>query len=248
MKLSSVKTQLIIFLTGLAIYIIAQGRGEKLIVSLIVAVVTAAAVEALAVYLKTKKFALSESSLITGLIIGLVAASNQEWWLVPAAAALAIVSKHLIRFNNKHLFNPAAMGIFLMVIIWHGQTEWHGTYLWPALVPAGLYFAWRFVKIEVLAGYLVVALSLFAITALARHDRLEHIFGYLSYFYIAIMLIEPKTSPIKVPGKYWFGAGAAAVIFILTETGVRFDAELAGLLAMNIFTPLLNGIKAKGGK
>ena len=61
------------------------------------------------------------------------------------------------------------------------------------------------------------------------------------------MVIEPKTGPAKVAGKYFFGAGIAALIFILTETGVKFDAELFSLLAMNAVVPLLNKLPLKKG-
>jgi Na+-translocating ferredoxin:NAD+ oxidoreductase RnfD subunit len=49
-------------------------------------------------------------------------------------------------------------------------------------------------------------------------------------------------------GKYLFGAGVATLIFVLTEAGVRFDAELFSLLIMNAAVPLLNRLSPiKGG-
>ena len=54
------------------------------------------------------------------------------------------------------------------------------------------------------------------------------------------MIIEPKTTPVKKLIKYLFGAGIAALIFILTEIGVSFDIELFSLLALNVSVPLFN--------
>lgn len=69
-------------------------------------------------------------------------------------------------------------------------------------------------------------------------------FGYLSYFYIFVMLIEPKTTPTRPLPKFIFGALTAVLIFIFSEIGVRFDAELATLLILNLTVPLLDKISA----
>ena len=63
--------------------------------------------------------------------------------------------------------------------------------------------------------------------------------------FIFIMVIEPKTTPVKKLGKYLFGSGIAALIFILTERGVKFDIELFSLLAMNLVVPFLNKVYVK---
>jgi Na+-translocating ferredoxin:NAD+ oxidoreductase RnfD subunit len=76
---------------------------------------------------------------------------------------------------------------------------------------------------------------------------LRHILGYLSYFYIFIMIIEPKTSPVKPGGQIIFGAGIAILIFILTEFGVKFDVELFSLLVLNIMVLLVNKVTHKKG-
>ena len=59
------------------------------------------------------------------------------------------------------------------------------------------------------------------------------------------MVIEPKTTPLNSLGKCIFGAGVAAAIFILTEAGAKFDAEIFSLLVMNAAVPLLNKLPLK---
>ena len=73
-------------------------------------------------------------------------------------------------------------------------------------------------------------------------EAINHGFLWKSYFFIFIMLIEPKTTPLRPKGKVIFGVAVAALIFILTQLGVRFDVELSSLLALNLFVPLLNKI------
>jgi len=248
-KFKSIKTQLILYLTCFAIFLAIKDRNAVFLITIIIAVISSLAVESILLYLKTKVFQISESSIITGLIVGYVLSSDEGWLRFVLASSLAILSKHLIRFQKKHIFNPAALGIFLTLIIFGASTQWKGTYLWYILLPFGFYFIYKTRKIEIIIGYAVISLALFGTQAVLEKVPLWHIFGYLSYFYILVMVIEPKTTPIKPWGKYFFGAGVAGLIFILTGLGVKFDAELFSLLIMNITVPILNKIPYnKGGK
>jgi Na+-translocating ferredoxin:NAD+ oxidoreductase RnfD subunit len=109
-------------------------------------------------------------------------------------------------------------------------------------VPIGLYFSYKIRKLELIAGYLLTALGAFGIQAIFNKVALANIFGYLNYFYIFIMLIEPKTTPIKPLAKLIFGIAIALLVFILIQLQVKFDAELAALLILNLFVPFLNKI------
>ena len=243
----SIRTQLIIYLSCFALFLMVKDRNLVIMKAIAVAVISALTLETAIIYLKNKTLQISESPIITGLIVGFVLASDQAWWKIALAALIAVISKYLIRIKDKHIFNPAAFGIFLTVILLGASTGWNGTYLWYILVPFGLYFTYKIKKLEVVYGYAAVSLVLFGAQALLHKVPLLDVFGYFSYFYIFIMVIEPKTGPAKVAGKYFFGAGIAALIFILTETGVKFDAELFSLLAMNAAVPLFNMVSFKKG-
>jgi len=239
-NLKSVKAQLILYLIGFALFLAIKNKNWAFLFTTLVAVISAVAAEAFVLYLKTKSLGITDSSIITGIIVGYVVSYDEALWKFVFAATLAILSKHLIRFEKKHIFNPAAFGIFLTLVLLGASTQWKGTYAWYILVPFGIYFARKIRKLEVVIGYAVISLLLFATQALLQKVSLWNIFGYFSYFYIFVMVIEPKTTPLNPVRKYLFGAGTAALIFILTETGIRFDAELFCLLAMNAAVPLLN--------
>lgn len=240
-NLKSIKTQLIIFLCAFALYLSFKDKDAIFLLTTLIAVVSAIGVESVVLLFKNKKLSVTDSSIISGLIIGYILSSDNPWWIFLLASLLAICSKHLIHINKRHLFNPAAVGIFLAVILFGASTQWRGTYMWHILVPFGLYFIYKIRKLEVLIGYSLTALGLFGIQAVLQKISLLNIFGYLSYFYIFIMIIEPKTTPVKPQGKFIFGIGVAVLIFVLTEIGVRLDAELCALLVLNLFVPLLNG-------
>lgn len=236
----SIKTQLIIFLSALALVLAVKDRDPHFLYSLIITVLAAAAIESLIIFLKQKIFTVTESSLITGFIVGYVLASDNLWWKLLAACALAILSKHLIRFHGKHLFNPAGFGIFFATVLLQATTQWKATYLWYVLLPFGSYFIWKVRKLELLVSYAVVSLILFGGQALFQHAPFTGVFGYFSYFYIFIMLIEPKTTPVRRLGKMLFGSVVGVLIFVLTQAGAKFDVELCALLAGNLIVPLLN--------
>ncbi len=242
-SLRPVKTQLIIFLFAFALFWAVRQRSLSFLAVLAIATSSAFLFELAFSWVQYKKIVLSSSAIISGLIIGYVLASDQAWWLFTSAAVFAITAKHLVRSNGKHLFNPAAVGIFLTVSLFHAQTQWNGTYLWYILAPAGIYFARIINKREVLLGYGVVSLLLFGTEAVLQGVPLVRIGGYLSYFFIFIMLIEPKTSAVTSLGKLFFGVGVAVLIFCFTHAGVRFGVELGSLMLMNVSVPFLNRIR-----
>jgi Na+-translocating ferredoxin:NAD+ oxidoreductase RnfD subunit len=245
LKLKSTKTQLILYLICFAIFLSFKDRETVFLITIIIAVFSALAIESAILYFKTKTFQITESSIITGLIVGYVISSDEAWFKFALASILAILSKHLISFQKRHLFNPAAFGIFLSIILLSASTQWKGTYLWYIVLPFGFYFAYKSMKIEVIIGYVITFLVLFGMQAILQKITLLDILGYNSYFYIFVMVIEPKTTPIKTAGKYLFGAGVAMLIFVLTQIGIGFDVELLSLLLMNAAVPLLNILTLK---
>ncbi len=243
----SIKAQLAIYLICFAIFLAIKDKSAIFLLTAGLAVFSALGIESVILYFRTKVWKITESSIITGLIIGYVLSSDQAWWKFSAACALAILSKHLIVFKKKHIFNPAAFGIFLTLILFGASTQWKGTYAWYILLPFGIYFAQKIGKLNIIIGYLLAFFVLFGTQAVIQKIPLGHILGYLSYFYIFVMIIEPKTSPIKPSEKIIFGVGIAVLIFIFTEIGVRFDVELFSLLILNIAVLLVNKVTFKKG-
>jgi Na+-translocating ferredoxin:NAD+ oxidoreductase RnfD subunit len=243
----SIKTQLVLFLFVLAAFLVIKDSDGAFLIAFSVCVVTAIAVEAVVLYFKNKKIQVTESAIIAGMIMGFVLSSDVVWWKLALAVTLAILSKYVLRLRNKHIFNPAALGLFLAVLVLGVSLQWKATYWWYFLVPCGIYLAYKIRKLELLAGYAGVSLLLFGGQALLHKAPILNIFGYFSYFYIFVMIIEPKTTPSDRIGKYVFGAALAGIIFILTEISVDLDVELFSLLVMNAAVPLWNKMSTKHG-
>jgi len=243
----NLKSQLILYLFALAIFIILKDKNFKFLFAIFISVFSSIFIESLILFLKGKSFIVSQSSIITGLIIGYVIASNENWVKIVLVSLLAILSKYLIKFRKRHIFNPAGFGLFLSTIFFGVSLEWHGTYLWYILIPFGIYFVYRIKRIALLLGYIGVALFLFFMKAFLSNYSLAGFLYYFSYFYIFIMLIEPKTTPVEILPQFLFGALNSILAFILTEIGVRFDVEIFSLLILNASVPLLNLLSIKKG-
>lgn len=238
----SIKVQINLFLAAFAVFLYLKEPSLAFLTGFLWAVLFSVLIEGMVLLLKTKKFQITDSALTSGLIIGYVLSSESPWWMFLAVAALTVGLKRILRFRGKNLLNPAAFGIFLAVLLLKGYTEWKGAYEWYLLIPVGLYIVNKIKKMEVVWGYLVISLLLFIPQALAQGVSLLNIPGYFNYFFIFIMLIEPKTTPPTRWPKVAFGAGVALLVFLLTEGGFRYEPELFALLVLNALVPFLNKI------
>ena len=245
MNIRSIKTQVILFLSVFGLFLVAKEQRGIFLSALVITTLAAVITEVCWAGIIKKKFLISDSAMITGLIVGFVVRSEEPWWILALVSFFAISSKYVIRFNDKHIFNPAAFGILVGIFLFKIDTQWAGTYYWYVLVPAGIYISYRIRKLPLHISYGIAALGLFALQAIQHSVPIATIFGYLSYFFIFIMLIEPKTTPVTLGGKVVFGTLMGGVIFLLTEWGISIDAELSALLLCNVAVPMLNLIKRK---
>ena len=244
MNIKSIKVQLGVFLLLFSAYITFLEKDAGFLLTIGISVMSAVLVDSVASYLRKKEFVLTESSIITGLIIGYVLSNSQAWWITALASVVAISSKHLIRFKSRHVFNPAGFGVLMAVFLLGASTEWKGAYLCYIIIPFGIYFSFKIRKLELVAGYFTASLILFGSQALIQRVNILDVFGYLNYFFIFIMLIEPMTTPVYRAGKIMFGLGLGALVFILYLFGIK-EAELLALLFFNLSTPLLNKVRGK---
>lgn len=241
-NLKSIKVQVNLFLAAFALFLYIKEPRLALITGFAWAILFSILIDAAILYFKTKKFQITDSALTSGLILGFVFSSESPWWLFLAVASLTMGLKYALRFHGKNLLNPAALGIFLAVLLLKGYTEWKGAYTWYILLPAGFYIVNKIRKTEIVLGYLGMSLLLFIPQALIQGTPLTDIPGYFNYFFIFIMLIEPKTTPATLGAKILFGVGVALVVFLLTEWAFPYEPELFALLLLNALAPFLNKI------
>ena len=171
--------------------------------------------------------------LITGLLVHPVSIS--ELWQPALAAVLVMGVKFWPNFRRQPIFNPAALGLLVasfagVFVSWWGAS--FGLLALVLVVLTGLYATWRFRK-----WYLVLTFLILNAIWVCLGDSLESVkFIYTDatiYFLVMVMLLEPKTSPIK---KYpQIMAGVIAVIFYRVGINVGIpNVELWMILLINV--------------
>lgn len=147
----------------------------------------------------------SESSYITAFILFFLLEPSLTLtgmaWIV-AAGFVAMISKYVFAYRNKHLFNPAAFAALALSLAGSGVVIW-----WVAcpelIVPVailGLLLVRKIRRFDMFAAFLLAA----AVTGVAyalyyQYDPVgllrQYILSWPLVFFGAIMLTEPATTP-----------------------------------------------------
>ncbi|MFZ5501996.1 MAG: electron transport complex subunit RsxD [Pseudomonadota bacterium] len=147
---------LLALIPGIALYVWCYG--PAIVVSIILASITALATEAAMLKLRNRPiapFLKDNSALLTGWLLALSIPPLAPWWLVVVGTAFAIViAKHLYGGLGNNLFNPAMVGYAVLIISFPVQmTQWlspHGlgqvelefadqlAYIFAGVLPDGL--------------------------------------------------------------------------------------------------------------
>lgn len=188
------------------------------------------------------------SPIITSLSLCLLLRTG-ELWIALLAAVVAISSKFILRINNKHIFNPANIGIILVIYVtdaaWISPGQW-GNGLWFTLLLACLaglvlYRANRYdVSITFLSIY---SLCLFGRAwwlgdpwAIPWHQLQS---GTLLLF-VFFMISDPKTIPNHQFARVVFASATAFFAYFLQFECFLTTGLLLSLTIMCLFTPILD--------
>lgn len=164
-------------------------------------------------------------------------------WLSIGAAVLAVASKYLIRFNGKHIFNPANFGLVIMAILftdaWISPGQWGAAPIFAILL-AGLGGAvtgkakrWD-VSLAFLGFYgafvLGRAVWLGDPLAIPLHQMQSGALLIFAFF----MISDPKTTPNARSGRIVYAALVASIGFTI-QFGFYNSAGI--ILALIITAP-----------
>ncbi len=199
------------------------------LIHIILTSVSAPAFDLAGNYLKSKKLLFPKSGLITGLILANITSPSQLHIALLASLA-AIASKHIVKLNRRHIFNPAASGALIAGFLGLGVSWW-----------AANPFSFLFIYPALLARRLYMALSFFALW-LAFHFASSgelHILNWSLAFFAFAMATDPATIPVPKKAQM---AGGFLLAILVTLLSMQFEdtAFLAGLLAVNAFKRLFD--------
>lgn len=170
------------------------------------------------------------SAYITGISVGILLRSP-AFWPYAACAAIAIMSKYVLRFRGRHLFNPSNFGIsvvlFLlpatvaMLSIQWGNNMWSLITIWIL----GAIIIWRVNRFNITLTYVVSFLILAVIRAQIIHEpvlsEISPLTGPEYQLFIFFMITDPKTTVRSKKGQC-----LVAFLVALLEMFFRLDQSV----------------------
>jgi Na+-translocating ferredoxin:NAD+ oxidoreductase RnfD subunit len=187
--------------------------------------------------------------------------SLRGWWIFAAAAAVSLLSKHVIRVHGRHVFNPSNLGLVLCFLVlgvnraepldfwWAPMSAWMGLAL-GIIVAGGLVILLRLRLLEIAAGFWLAFAAGLGVLAASGHAmtapwHLGPITG--GYFwwllvsspellvFLFFMITDPKTIPSSRAGRraYALGLGLLAALLIAPQR-TEFGSKVALLGALTL--------------
>lgn len=184
------------------------------------------------------------SALLTGLLIGLILAPQEGGLVACLAGSIGVAGKYLLRLKRLHIFNPAALGLLAVYVLYSTGQSWWGAL--PdmragvlVLIVTGYLVAGRANKLPAVLAFLFTYFSLFTIVALFfGQTSLAEVFRTplvnTALFCAAFMVSDPPTSPVRYSEQLVYGLTIAAISFLtyMLTRGVYYP--LVGLLGGNV--------------
>jgi Na+-translocating ferredoxin:NAD+ oxidoreductase RnfD subunit len=209
----------------------------------LLAIVTSLVVESVLSRLVTGKFVNLASAYISGISVGILVRSP-EYWPYALCAAIAIVSKYVIRWRGRHIWNPSNFAICVMLILAPEvfttlSVQW-GNNFWPMMIVwiVGCLITWRVGRIHI-TGIYVVSFVAFAflrsfMTGHAFLAEVAPITGPMYQLFIFFMITDPKTTVRSFKGQCW-----VAFLIACAEMVLRLEQNIhAPYYALCIVGPI----------
>lgn len=173
------------------------------------------------------KWPILASAYITGISVGILVRSPAVWpYLV--CAVVSIMSKYVLRVNNRHIWNPSNFGISVLLFLAPETVatlsiQW-GNYLLPMIVIwiLGSIIIARLKRFHITGTYVACFIA-FAfvrsfITGSPWQSEIAPLTGPMYQLFIFFMITDPKTT---VKSKKWQRIVVAIVAFV--EMILRLD-------------------------
>jgi hypothetical protein len=258
------------------------------IAQILVTLGVCAAAEIAIVYRQQRVIMWPASALLTGNSVAFILRVNGtqhgDWWSLNgiwffiAAALLGLLSKYVVVFGKRHLYNPSNLGLVLVLLV-AGAANVFPQYLWwgpmnPAvifalalIVAGGLWILRPLNMLPMVAAFLVTFDLLVGLLARTGHcfDAVWHsgpvcgtdywlnICGSPELLvFVFFMISDPRTAPTTPNARIAYGIGIAALAgLLILPQPAEFGikvALLAALTAVCTFVPLMDSIARRIAK
>ncbi|HLH04276.1 MAG TPA: RnfABCDGE type electron transport complex subunit D [Bryobacteraceae bacterium] len=200
---------------------------------------------ALLIYRKIPNLA---SAYITGISVGILLRSP-EFWPYTLCSVLAIMSKYVLRWRGRHLWNPSNFAISAMLLLTPEyvatlSVQWGNT-IWPMLIvwALGVLIVLRVKRFHITATYVVSFVVLAWIrTFFTGHPFLAEvapITGPMYQLFIFFMITDPRTT-VK---PRWAQCLVALLVAVVEMILRLFENVHAPYYALAIVGPIANAVE-----
>jgi enediyne biosynthesis protein E5 len=164
------------------------------------------------------------SAYITGISVGILVRSPFLWPFA-ITAIISIMSKYVLRFRNRHIWNPSNFGVswmlaFLPLSVAGLSIQW-GNNIWPMIIiwALGLTIVWKVKRLHITLTY-VISFVLFSIfRSLITGDpfltEVSPLTGPMYQLFVFFMITDPATTVKNKKGQILVAFLIAFVEFIL---------------------------------
>ena len=183
------------------------------------------------------------SAYISGISVGILL-RTPAFWPFALCSALSILSKYVLRYKGRHLWNPSNFGISAMLVI-AGDTvgslsiQW-GNHVWSMLViwVLGAFIIYRLRRFHITATYVLAFIGFALLRAFfsgaAWQSEIAPITGPMYQLFIFFMITDPKTTVQSTLGQCAVVLCVAALEALLR----LFQVVYAPYFALFIVGPL----------
>ena len=188
------------------------------------------------------------SPLITSLSLTLLLRTDEPQ-IAAAAAVIAIGSKFLIRFRDKHVFNPANVALVALMFgsdqAWVSSGQWGSAAIGAfALACLGFLVLTRARRAETTIAFLLIYATLLFGRAAWLGDPLAIPLHQLQngalLIFAFFMISDPKTTPDSAGGRILFAALVATIAFTIQFIYYQPNGAILALVASAPVVPLID--------
>ena len=190
------------------------------------------------------------SALITSLSLTLLL-RTEFVALAAAAAAIAIGSKFLIRFRDKHIFNPANVALVSLMLLsehaWVSSGQWGSAAIGAfGLACLGFLVLTRAKRAETTIVFLCVYGALLFGRAMWLGDPLSIPSHQLQngalLIFAFFMISDPKTTPDAPFGRVLFAASVAVIAFTIQFIFYQPNGPILALILSAPLVPVIDAV------
>lgn len=225
----SIYQLIILFLTSLLFLGSLQLGFKNVLIQAIFAIIPTTLAGAILDFLELKRWTIPKTPFITGVIIALVGQFGADYLTLSLIGISAMLIKFFIKWDGRHIFNPAAAGLLIGMLFLKSYPAWWGggANLWAFLI----WIPMLLLKMKRWAPMVGFLIPVFIFTGIGV------IFSTSLLFFLSVMLIEPKTSPAttKIGLIYGLIIGISYLLF----SQASLDPLIASLLIGNFASRLL---------